>query len=347
MKSFVLFNNKGGVGKTTLTFNIAHMLARNGSRTVVLDFDPQSNVTAIFLDEEQLEDVWSNDVGDGRTVAGCLDLVRRGKGELRDPELISAADNLWLLPGSLFLSRFEQTLAEEWAKTGNTQNERALDVTCSLAKLAERAAEAIHADYLLVDVGPSLGALNRAALLSCDAVIIPVAPDLFSLQGLRNIGPMLREWRIDWKNVLNQVRRRGDGVPLPERDFLPIGYIVQQHLARSDRPASGYRKWAEQVPGEFRRCVLDEPSSSAQTLMDDDPYCIANLKHFASLVPIAQAARKPMFDLRQADGIGGGQLLSVKRCREEFERLVAGVTQRLDQAVAGKGPRGGAQIREC
>jgi hypothetical protein len=142
MKSFVLFNNKGGVGKTTLTFNMAHMLARNGSRTIVLDFDPQSNVTAIFLNEEHLEDIWSNDVGDGRTVAGCLDLVRRGRGELRDPELVAPADNLWLLPGSLFLSRFEQTLAEEWAKTGNAQNERALDVTCSLANLADRAADA-------------------------------------------------------------------------------------------------------------------------------------------------------------------------------------------------------------
>jgi chromosome partitioning protein len=93
------------------------------------------------------------------------------------------------------------------------------------------------------------------------------------------------------------------------------------------------------VPSEFRRCVLDEAtSSSAQTLMEDDPYCMARLKHFASLMPIAQAARKPMFDLRQADGIGGGQLLSVKRCREEFERLVAGVTQRLDQTVEASGP---------
>ncbi len=337
MKSFVLFNNKGGVGKTTLTFNIAHMLARNGSRTVVLDYDPQSNLTAIFLDEGHLEDVWSNDVGDGRTVAGCLDLVRRGKGELRDPELITPADNLWLLPGSLFLSRFEQTLAEEWAKTGNTQNERALDVTCSLANLADRVAQTIDADYLLVDVGPSLGALNRAALLSCDAVVIPVAPDLFSLQGLRNIGPTLREWRVDWKTVLTQVRRRDEGAPLPERDFRPIGYIVQQHLARSDRPVSGYRKWMEQVPSEFRRCVLDEANSPAQTFMEDDPYCIARLKHFASLVPIAQSKRKPMFDLRQGDGIGGGQLLSVKRCREEFERLVAGITQRLDQTVESNG----------
>ena len=332
MRSFVLFNNKGGVGKTTLTFNIAHLLARTGFRTVVLDFDPQSNVTAIFLNEDQLTEIWENDVGDGRTVAGCLDPVRRGKGELRVPELVQPADNLWLLPGSLWLSRYEQTLAEEWAKTGSSQNERALDVTCSMAELAERAARGADADYLLVDVGPSLGALNRAALLACDAVVIPVAPDLFSLQGLRNIGPTLRDWRTDWNNVREQTGRRIPDLRLPHHEFLPIGYIVQQHLARSDRPVRGYREWADRVPTEFHRSVLDEADPTSRISIEDDPYCIARLKHFASLVPIAQTARKPMFDLRQADGIGGGQTLSVKRCKEEFERLVTEIQTRLADA---------------
>jgi len=336
MKSFVMFNNKGGVGKTTLTFNVAHLLSRRGHRTVVVDYDPQSNITAIFLNEETLEEIWSLDATDGRTVAGCLDLVRRGKGGVVDPDLIEVADGLWLLPGSLFLSRFEQTLAEEWPKTGNAQNERAIDVTCSLANLASRAAEEVGADYLLIDVGPSLGALNRAAVLACDAVIIPVAPDLFSLQGLRNIGPTLREWREDWKNVTQQIRRRGLEEPAAaNHEFQPIGYIVQQHLARSDRPVSGYRRWAEKVPAEFRGWVLGEQLGEVVPQIEADPYCIARLKHFASLVPLAQFARKPMFDLKQADGIGGGQLQSVKQCRDEFERLLDGVLTRLESASAG------------
>lgn len=344
MKSFVLFNNKGGVGKTTLTFNIAHLLSRQGKRTVVLDYDPQSNVTAIFLDEDQLAEIWQDDLNGGRTVAGCLDLVRRGKGELRPPELVSPADNLWLLPGSLSLSRYEQTLAEEWAKTGSANNERALDVTCSLARLAESAAAAVDADYLLSDVGPSLGALNRAALLACDAVIIPVAPDLFSLQGLRNIGPTLREWRLDWDNVRKQSERRPLTSTLPDHQFQPIGYIVQQHLARSDRPVRGYAAWAAQVPGEFYVSVLDESANEVTFSIEQDPYCIATLKHFASLVPIAQTARKPMFDLRQADGIGGGQALAVKRCRDEFERLVAEVRSRLEAPVPVSAVASGAVL---
>jgi cellulose biosynthesis protein BcsQ len=331
MRSFVLFNNKGGVGKTTLTFNIAHMLARTGWRTVVLDFDPQSNLTAIFLDDDRLENLWASDAGDARTVAGCLDLVRRGRGDLRTPELLAVADNLWLLPGSLFLSRFEQTLAEEWAKTGTGANERALDVTCSLAQLTRKAADLVDADYLLMDVGPALGALNRAALLGCDAVIIPVAPDLFSLQGLRNIGPTLHEWRSDWQRVLEQAGRRSDPPSLPRHLFHPVGYIVQQHLARADRPVRGYRDWAAKVPSHFAEYVMREPSPGPEVAMENDPHRIGSLKHYASLVPLAQTARKPLFDLKPADGAGGGQALAVRRCREEFERLVVEIRRRLDQ----------------
>jgi len=160
MKSLVLFNNKGGVGKTTLTFNLAHMFARLGRRVVVLDFDPQCNMTSILLDEEVLIQLWNDDEPQtGVTVAACIDRVRRGKGEIKDPVLIEVADNLWCLPGHLSLGRFEQPLAEEWPKVLSTDNERALDVTTALDALSNRAAEVAKADLVLVDVGPSLGAL--------------------------------------------------------------------------------------------------------------------------------------------------------------------------------------------
>lgn len=333
MKSLVLFNNKGGVGKTTLTFNIAHMAARLGLRTVVLDYDPQCNLSAIFLSEDTLLQLWESEGPEGRTVASCIDLVRRGKGDVVEPNLRSIADNLWLLPGHLGLSRFEQTLAEEWPKTGAMDNERALDVTTALDALSNKAAEAAQADLLLIDVGPSLGALNRAALLACDAVAFPMAPDLFSLQGLKNVGPTIREWRQDWKTVRERHLKGRTQDRLPTHDFLPIGYIVQQHLARVDRPVAGYAKWAEQIPEVFHEYVLSESDFSIQgQSFDEDPGCIATIKHFASLVPTAQIARKPIFDLKVADGIGGGQIQSVAKSRREFEALVFELSKRLGLA---------------
>jgi cellulose biosynthesis protein BcsQ len=335
MRSLALFNNKGGVGKTTLTFNTAHMLARSGKRTVVLDYDPQCNISAIFLDEERMEEIWTG--GDPeRNVAGCIDLVRMGRGEVRQPRLEHVAENLWLLPGHLDVSRFEQVLAEEWPKTMGENNERPLDVTTALDLLSDRAASLVDADVLLLDVGPSLGALNRAALLACDAVVLPLAPDMFSIQGLRNVGPTLREWRRDWGRVRSgRMRGRSQG-RLDAHPFRPVGYIVQQHLARVDRPVAAYARWVGQIPETYHRSILEaEPPA-----VDDahpDPERIALIRHFSSLVPFAQIARKPLFDLKQADGIGGGQVQSVARCRKEFEELAAAILVRLEAVTRDAG----------
>jgi chromosome partitioning protein len=330
LKSIVLFNNKGGVGKTTLTFNIAHMAARLGLRTVVLDYDPQCNLSAAFLSEDKLVDLWEADGPPGRTVAACIDLVRRGKGDVVTPNLLPVADGLWLLPGHLGLSRFEQTLAEEWPKAHAADNERALDVTTALDVLSNKAAQETEADLVLVDVGPSLGALNRAALLACDAVAFPLAPDLFSLQGLRNVGPTLREWRQDWQTIRERNMRGRAQEHLPRHDFQPIGYIVQQHLARVDRPVAGYARWAEKIPEVFHHHVLEEANfTGVGQDFDSDPYCIAKIKHFASLVPLAQISRKPIFDLKVADGIGGGQIQSVAKSRKEFQDLARALARRL------------------
>jgi chromosome partitioning protein len=329
MKSLVLFNNKGGVGKTTLTFNIAHMLSRIGYRVVVMDFDPQCNMSAIFVSPEELFELWEQEDRSGQTVADCIDLIRRGRGGLRRPLLREVADNLWLLPGHLRLSAFEQTLAEEWPKKSDSSNERALDVTMALDNLSNVAAEAVDADVVLLDIGPSLGALNRSALLACDAVIVPLAPDLFSLQGLRNVGETLNEWRKDWWRVRQNDMRTPEHRAMPHHDISPIGYILQQHLARADRPVRGYARWAEKIPADFQSYMLQQDGENAPSSFDDDPNCIATIKHFSSLVPIAQAANKPLFDLKQADGIGGGQIQAVARCRKEFESLSNKIAARM------------------
>jgi cellulose biosynthesis protein BcsQ len=330
VKSLLLFNNKGGVGKTTLTFNLSHMLARRGLRTVLLDFDPQCNLSAIALDEDALERLWDGEDDTNTTTARCIDLVRRGKGDVREPALIEVADSLFLLPGELSLARFEQVLAESWGQVHQGDNERAVHVATALRTLAERASKQKKADVTLVDVGPNLGALNRAALLAVDVVLIPVAPDLFSLQGLKNVGPTLREWREDWSRV---VERTGESTE--DHRFVPRGYIVQQHLARSDRPVKGYLRWADQIPTVFRERVLGESTHGEEPpSLEEDPYCVALLKHFSSLVPLAQQSRKPIFDLKQADGVGGGQIQAVSRARREFEELAARVLALLDASAS-------------
>jgi hypothetical protein len=163
-----------------------------------------------------------------------------------------------------------------------------------------------------------------------------MAPDLFSLQGLENIGPTLREWRHDWEATCERYLSGRPQEDLPIHTFRPIGYIVQQHLARADRIPHGYQRWAEQIPYIFRQYVLEETAAPRGLTVENDEHCIALIKHFASLVPLAQIARKPIFDLKQADGIGGGQVQAVARCRTEFTKWVKNLLTRLDALPEAK-----------
>nr|VFK21725.1 MAG: CobQ/CobB/MinD/ParA nucleotide binding domain-containing protein [Candidatus Kentron sp. LFY] len=335
MKSFVLFNNKGGVGKTTLTYHIAHTISRLGRRVVVLDYDPQCNISSLFIETEDLFEIWEKPQEKGETVTACIDPVRRGKGDIIPPYLRFVGDNLWLLPGHLFLSTFEQPLAEEWPKKTSTSNERALDVILALDGLSNLAAEVVDADFVIIDVGPSLGAINRAALLSCDAVIIPMAPDLFSLQGLDNVGSTLEAWRQEWAEVRNNWMEGRTQAQFPRHDFRPIGYLLQQPLARADRPVMGYAKWAARIPSRYREKMLARKSPDETMEIDDDPHCIATIGHFASIAPIARMARKPLFDLERADGIGIGQTRLVARCRKSFEALSRKIIERVERKSSG------------
>lgn len=336
VRTLALFNNKGGVGKTTLTFNLAHMFARQGRRVALIDYDPQCNLTALALSEDDLEACWNTTVP-GSTVASCIELVRLGKGDLQDPQLIELTDGLHLLPGDLNLSRFELRLAREWPQILAEDAEQAIHVTTALDRLAMRVAEVAGADLVLFDVGPSLGALNRAAILAADAVVVPVAPDLFSLRGLQNVGGALGDWREEWSTarikILQRARKHRPYVApyLPEHSVQPLGYIVQQHVVHSDRPVKAYQRWMREIPIHFARDVLMEDVEDVVPVdVHEDPRCLGFLRHFASLVPLAQEARKPLFDLKHADGILGSQFQTVASAYKAFAELATAIGARLD-----------------
>lgn len=321
MTTLALFNNKGGVGKTTLTYHLAHMLARLGTRVLAVDLDPQANLTAHFLDEAVLESLWGSDTEEGRrTVAGGVYPIVEGLGGAVDVPPYAVAENLWLVPGDLGLSRFEERLSQEWPATLAGGNNAAVRTTIALAQIARNAAAATDAEIVLLDVGPSLGALNRAALLAADSVLIPLGADLFSVQGLRNLGPTLRKWRSDWQETV--VPRAASQLQLPGGQMQPIGYVVMQPSMRLDRPVQAYQRWLARIPQVYATDVLGAaaPDPSAE---------IATVRNYRSLMPLAHDARKPMFDLKVADGAMGSTQRFVQVCFTEFRDLAIDVRLRL------------------
>jgi cellulose biosynthesis protein BcsQ len=320
------FNNKGGVGKTSLVYHLAWMLADLGYRVVAADLDPQANLTSAFLDENTLEKLWP-DSGQRLTAWGAIKPWQEAFGGIGSAPLWATADQrLALLPGDLELSSFEDALSAAWPLSANGDI-RSYRVMGAFWTVLSDAAAQHSADVVLLDVGPSLGAINRAALIASTHVVVPMAPDLFSLQGLRNLGPTLRIWRDGWGKRLEELPTSLDAAELPVVGMNVLGYVVLQHGVRLDRPVKAYQRWMDQIPREFRRSVLNN-DRPADVRVSEDPYCLAQLKHYHSLMPLAQEARKPVFALRAADGALGGHFQAAQSAYVDYRKLAEEVLER-------------------
>ncbi|MGQ0663879.1 MAG: ParA family protein [Pseudomonadota bacterium] len=330
MRTIAFFNNKGGVGKTTLVFHLAWRLAESGRRIVVADLDPQANVTASFLDEDRLEELWGEEAEDG-TIFGCVRPLMEGTGDILAARVEAISDNLGLIVGNLALSRFEDQLSDGWPRCADG-DARAFRVISALWRVIAAAAHESRAEFVLIDMGPNLGAINRAALIAADAIAFPLAPDLYSLQGLRNLGPTIRTWRQQWQDRITR-RASGPSLELPAGRMEPIGYIVMRHAVRLDRPVRAYDRWINAIPKQYRSSVLESPELAPEAA-ETDPYCLALLKHYASLLPLAQEARKPMFHLTAADGAIGSHAKAARDTARDFKALADRIVERLGAAVA-------------
>lgn len=192
------------------------------------------------------------------------------------------------------------------------------------------AAKNHRADLILMDLGPNLGAINRAALIAANYVVVPLSPDLFSLQGLRNLGPALRRWRQQWKERLD--KNPVADLALPKGYMKPIGYVVLQHSVRLDRPVKAYDRWIGRIPEVYRTRVLNE-ALNGPLAITEDPHCLILLKHYRSLMPMAQEVRKPMFHLKPADGAIGSHFQAVQGVYQDFKRLAQRVAKRAKITV--------------
>ena len=314
MKTIAFFNNKGGVGKTSLAYHLAWMFAERGLRTIAADFDPQANLTSVCLTEDRLEQIWQG--SPRQTIFGAIDPLKKGIGDVGDIEIENVSQKFALIVGDLALSEFEDDLSTEWPKCLDG-NERSFRVVTSLFRVLSGSAQKHGADVAIIDVGPNLGAINRSALLCADYVVVPVAADLFSIQGLENVGPKLRDWRKQW---LDRCERAPSlDFPLPPGTMNPLGYVIARHSVRVDRPVKAFQKWIERLPGVYAKSVLQQPLLA--DVAGEDQNRLARMKDYRSLMPMAQEANKPMFLLKPADGAIGGHQAAVQECYGDFLQL--------------------------
>ncbi|NJN33805.1 MAG: AAA family ATPase [Saprospiraceae bacterium] len=316
MKTLAFFNNKGGVGKTTLIYHLSWMFAELGQRVLAVDLDPQANLSAMMLSEAMLYEK----VEDKLSLVEAFRPLIKGIGDIQPAHIEPITSNIDLLIGNLELSSFEDRFSDSWAKCLDKQ-EPAFRFTSAFHRIIQEAAARVEANYVLIDVGPNLGSINRAALIASNYIIFPVAADLFSVQGMSNVGKTVGDWSEEWRERQRKNPDRDIVLPNPETMMQPLGYVVSQHGLRERRPVKAYQNWANKIPFIYQRDILHHENAVEGLSIEEDENCLSLLKHYRSLMAMAMEVNKPVFLLKPADGAIGAHLEGVRRAYDDFKIL--------------------------
>jgi chromosome partitioning protein len=326
MRTVSFFNHKGGVGKTTLVYNVGLALAQQGKRILFIDADAQANLTSAGMALTDIERVFDSN----KTIAGSLRPLIDGTGDFRQIDLVQLRDTAWLLPGDLRLSQFEEICPEAWTEALAGRS-RGFLITTAMFRLIELLGEQVDAEFAFVDLGPNVGALNRNVLLASSGFVVPLAPDLFSLTALPAVGASTASWVREWAIARQIASQRGlePDFALPDGIPSPLGYISQQFAVYRQAPAEAYRKWVERIPSAYTEGVI-APLEAASVPVPAAEGMIGEVRNLSSLVPMAQRSQKAIFEL-SGSVARGAQYTRASNTLALFEKLAETIVERLDE----------------
>ena len=251
MKSVAVFNNKGGVGKTTLLCNVVAYLSRHLEKNVlVIDADPQCNATQSMFSDEEIDKLYENQKT--FTVYSVIHPLSLGKGYTENVHPMRREQfGCDIIIGDPRLSLKEDLLARDWSSAVSGEV-RGLRTTFVFSELLDRCQQY---DYVFFDMGPSLGSINRACLLSCDYFVSPMSIDIFSLRAIENIRISIENWRKNLTIGIQNIEDKDD-FPANAKKTMNIkfaGYVTQQYTAKTSgkgekRAVKAYEKIMKRVP---------------------------------------------------------------------------------------------------
>jgi chromosome partitioning protein len=332
------FNNKGGVGKTSLVYHLAWMYAVQGTRVLVADLDPQANLTALLFEEFDIERLWEPEKG--RTIFDPIRQMIDRDGGLGAPHVEAVGRNLSALVGTPRLAGFESDLAENWLKCLDGKP-GGFKVMRAFWSLMQAAADKVDAQVVLADVGPSLGAINRAALVASDHVVMPLGADLFSLAGIENLGQWLGESRRDWAKRMQE--SKDPQLTLPAGRMAAAGYVLSQHAVERARNDRNHRRSCVGCELPRHREALPQPDAAgAGGAQADLP---APGRRWRARLPRGRRAAGLSRLLRAGDPDRRGDLAAcgARRCRHRRLRRAAWAPRR--DLLPDRAGRGGWRAR--
>lgn len=287
-KRISIFNHKGGVGKTTLTFNLASALAEQGKRVLLVDTDPQCNLTSQIIEDSVVDDLLDkSDSQNGQTVWSSVKPIVDAEGDIKLVDAYETENgNLFILPGDIRLSEFESDLSELWSQCVLRKTKGYRGVT-AISRLVNAVATEKDVDYVFYDSGPNIGSLNKVILLDCDYFIVPAACDLFSLRALKTLGVTLASWIKEWQTISGLAPENADllvGTP----SFL--GYIPLGFRTYGGQPAQKHKSFISRIQKEVMSQIVSQLREIDKDLaiggMND--FKLGEVKDFGTLVSASQ-----------------------------------------------------------
>lgn len=301
-----LFNHKGGVSKTTTTFNLGWMLASMGKKVILVDADPQCNLTGMVLGFSSQKELEENIYNNHQNIKDALAPAFESQ-----PRLISAVDcipiegqdGLFLLPGHIGFSEYEVTLGLAQELSGSIQTLK--NLPGSISYLLDKTAAKFSADYILVDMSPSLGSINQNLLMISDYFIVPTIPDLFSVMAIDSLANILPKW-YRWARRASELRiLKEANYPFPKITPLFLGTIIQNYRIANEKPSVAFQNWIDKIKDAIsdrlfsalsnehmvfpRHCYSDAGVSG--------DFCLIQMSDFNSLIAISQDCQTPVFAL--------------------------------------------------
>ncbi|WP_350313750.1 AAA family ATPase [Dickeya fangzhongdai] len=320
------FNNKGGVGKTTLVANLGAELSINfGAKVLVVDADPQCNLTQYVLTDTETQQLYSQDNPDSiYTVIRPLSL---GKGYESDLPIRNVESfGFDIIVGDPRLALQEDLLAGDWrdAKGGGM---RGIRTTYVFAELVKKARE-LNYDFVFFDMGPSLGAINRAVLLAMEFFVVPMSIDVFSLWAIKNIGSTVSIWKKELDTGIRLSEEPSELSQLsPQGKLKFLGYVTQQHKERSgydtvrlentEEIKTKRRVQAYEDIGESFPSKITEYLSKLYAEKSMNPH-LGDVRHLGSLAPKYQSQHVPMISVS-----GTGNYTRLRKSARELYRDIA------------------------
>ena len=341
VKTISLFNHKGGVSKTTTTFNLGWMLASKGYKVVLVDADPQCNLTGMVLrykGPRDLEKFYKNET-ERNIMAGLAPAFESRPSIIQgiDCVAVKGQQGLFLLPGHLRLSEYEVTL-------GIAQELSAAIVTLknlpgSLSFLLQKTANKMGADYAIVDMSPSLSSINQNILMTSDFFLVPTSPDYFSVMAIESLATILPRWQ-DWAQKASSlpVLRNAD-YPFPQPKLRFLGTIIQKFRPRGGgAPAVAFQRWINEINDRVSKRLIPVLKKADMMLPDkmykaaqvSEGHSLAIISDFNSLIAKSQESRTPVFALSEAQiGQGGIVLKRTLQSQAQFRLVISDLADKV------------------